>query len=400
MRSRALVPAVLAFSVLAACSETHYGLPEEAEPVVEQAAPPPPPEPLQPVKVMYPASVKGMDAEQLLAGDVWALRFLALRQLAEARIIPPEEAEMRATANLGALLPLTKVAPAGDLDRPIPPLSQILATARSFPPGSNALGVVLDSLLPKAPAQRTLLGPHTKDAARKVRARLSRLDATGLISPAERAAEEDALDALLNSNRLAETTMLPPPPPPPEKPKPKGHGGGAGGHHRGSEPLYVPDPSNFQTQTLDPKATGPAGLYLMQVPDPSQADKAWTMLKTQHAELVPLGVVLVKTDLGDVGVTWRLVAGPVPAEDARKLCDGIRPKNYDCTPIPYPKNGSPIPAPKAGAAAPVAEQAAPSAAGADKAAPPPIAKIAPPAAEAHPAAAAEKPAPAPEQPGK
>jgi len=348
---------------LAACSpgETN-GIPEGFHPPVAEPVPPPPPPPeLKPVVILSYARVGGDEAAGLLAGDAYALRFLAMRQLAEARIVPVEDAEIRINANKGALLPMTAPPPSTGLDRPIPPIAQIVETAKRMVPGSSGMALVLESVLPAEPKARMTLYPQTKDAARKVVERLERLEATGLISPDERAAEAEALFVLINSDRLAETDL--PPPPPPLPPEPKKHGKGTGGGHRGSVPMYVPDPTNFEAPKLDPKSTGQAGLYLMRVPDPSQADKAWTMLKTQSPELAKLGVVLDRTDLGDVGVTWRVVAGPVSVQEARSLCEAVRQKNQDCTPVPYPKNGTPPPPPKVApppAAAPAAKTEVPS----------------------------------------
>jgi hypothetical protein len=340
---------------------------------------------------LYYAKVKGDDAVKLLDGDMFALRFLALRQLAEARLVPAEEAETRIIANRGALLPLTEQAPAAGLDRSIPSLPQIMQIAKLMNPGSNSLTLLMDSLLPANPTARMALLPQTKEAARMVLERLNRLEATGLISDEQRSRETEALYALINSTRLAETDQVPPPPPPAPA-KPKGHGAGSGMGHRGSTPLYVPDPTNFEAPKLDPKTTSQAGLYLMQIPDPSQAEKAWNMLKTQSPELAKLGVVLVRTDLGDVGLTWRVVAGPVTVEEARSICEGVRTKNQDCTPIPYPKNGTPPPPPKLApapvATVPTATTPAPTVSPPPLAAPAPIATPAPAVEHAAPAAAA------------
>lgn len=359
---KTFVVAVLSALVLGGCDnrEVHFGIPENFTPPVKaELPPPPPPAPKVPVTILAYGSVRGQDAVALIQGDNIALRFLALKQLAEAWLIPPQAALDRIAPNKGALLPMTLPPPAVGLDRNIPPIAQIMATVQALPPDSDGLTLVLDSLLSPMPTIRQPLAPQTKVAARKVLERLNRLEAVGLITPDEHAGEADALYALINSDRIAETDVVPPPPPPPP-PKAKGKGGAS---HRSLDSMFIPDPSNFQEPKLDAKATGPAGLYLMQIPDPSQAEKAWNMLKTQSPELATMGMVLVKTDLGDVGVTWRVVAGPVTADEARKLCEGIRPKNQDCTPIPYPKNGTAPPPPKMpAAAAPAPKMEAPKAA--------------------------------------
>lgn len=348
--------------ILAGCQEVHYGLPqmgdepEEGQPAMQ----PPAPMAKEPVMVLSQGWVQGDEAVDLLQGDTIALRFLVLKQLVEAGVIPPQAALPRFAANKGALLPLTKPAPAVGLDRQIPSVLQIRGVLQGLPMDSAAVTVVLDSILPQSPKVRQKLAPQTKVAARLVLDRLARLEATGLITPAERIAEAEAVAQLILGDSIPETDVVPPPPPPPPPapaPPSKGKGGAA---HRSLDSMFVPDPGTFRAPKLDAKASGPAGLFLMQIPDPSQADKAWNMLKTQSPELATMGMVLVRTDLGDVGVTWRLVAGPVTADEARNLCDGIRPKKQDCTPVPFPKNGVQPPAPKM--AAPAADHKTPEAA--------------------------------------
>lgn len=283
-----------------------------------------------------PADVEGDQAEALLAGDPWALRFLALRRLVQENLMPLSEAQARSDANLGALLPLTQPpAPVG-LDRPIPPIARIVAEIRSVPPGSPQLAFLEDQILPLTSGTRLALNPHTQQAARRLQDRLERLRQTGLVAPQDAQREAEALTALLASNRLPETDL--PPPPPPEKPKPKPQGGKGGLRpHRGPEPMFVDDPANFEPPKLEPNATGEAGIELMSIPDPKQGDKAWTTLKTQYPELAPLPNKLVRTDLGDVGVTWRIVAGPLPPADAVKMCETLKAKGQQCIPTPFPK---------------------------------------------------------------
>jgi hypothetical protein len=287
------------------------------------------------VPSLIPAEVQGDQAERLLSGDPWALRFLAIRRLAEENLLSPADAMSRFDADLGALLPLTQPpAPVG-LDRPIPPIARIVGAFRVVPAKSERADFMLEEILPKAPARRLALNPRNQAAARMLEARLTRLVQTGLITPEQSKAEEDAIKELLASGRLPEVEATAPPPPAPAKAK---HKGGSGPRpHRGSTPEYVPDPGNFETPKIDPASTAEAGVHLMSIPDPSQGDKAWTTLKTQYPELAPLSQKLVRTDLGDVGVTWRLIAGPLSAADATKLCEGLKAKGQNCTATPFPK---------------------------------------------------------------
>ena len=356
---------ILALSglILAGCEEIHYGLPiigDEQED--EQPAPQEAPMVKEPLVILSQGWVLGDEAQELLQGDTIALRFLVLKQLAESGAVPPQAVLPRIAANKGALLPLTKaLGPSVGLDRQIPSMSQIKGVLQGLPMDSAAVTVILDGILPQTPKARQKLAPQTKVAARSVLDRLARLESVGLITRAERIAEAEAVAQLILGDTIPETDIVPPPPPPPPAAAPasKGKGGAA---HRSLESMFIPDPGNFSAPKLDDKASGPAGLYLMQIPDPSQADKAWNMLKTQSPELATMGMVLVRTDLGDVGVTWRLVAGPVTADEARKLCEGIRPKKQDCTPIPFPKNGVQPPAPKVAPPAAAAPTKAPEAA--------------------------------------
>lgn len=286
-----------------------------------------------PAESLPPAEVEGAMAEALLAGDPWALRFLALRRLVQENLLTMADAQARFAADRGALLPLTQPpAPIG-LDHPIPPIGKIVEAVRAVPPGSPRANFMVEEILPLSAIRRMALTPRDKNAAHKLEDRLKRLEQTGLITPEESASEAAALKELLDSGRLPDSDA--PPPPAPAKPKPKGKGGPR--PHRGSEPQYVPDPANFETPKIEAGATGEAGVHLMSMPDPGQGDKAWTTLKTQYPELAPLSNKLSRTDLGDVGVTWRLIAGPLSPADAAKLCEGLKAKGQECTPTPFPK---------------------------------------------------------------
>ena len=325
----------------------HSPRPEQAAPMAAAAETP-----------MAPDFVEGDDAIELLREDVFALRFLAMRRLAREDIIPAADADARIQANLGALLTLTQSPPSIGLDRPLPPIPSLIERVRALPPGSAARDYLLDSILPAKPLARMALWPADKEQARKLLHRLNALARTGLITPEGAEAEREALSQLIDSDRLPEsiaTTALPPEP----KPKPPVGKGGAKHEaaHRGPVPKFVEDPPNLEPPALAASATGAAGMQIMILPDASQGDKAWTTMKSLYPELVPLQVALVRADLGELGTIYRIIAGPLPAEDARKTCVALKAKGQNCLPTPFPAASAITPMPAAKAEMPKADAA-------------------------------------------
>jgi len=308
--------------------------PEPPPPVVEpQPAPIPPPQ--------LEARVTGPEAERLLAGDPIAMRFLILHRLAGAGLIPPSDADGRIAANRGALLPLTvDQPPAAGLDRPVPPLDGVLARVAGLG-SSQGKGsadtraaerdFLVDSILPAQPAARQPLTPPDIAAARRALARLERLADTGLISDDERGREARATDALIESGRLPEVLQPPPPPPPPPKKvvkKPP---------HRGWKPEILPNPPGVEAPKLEAEAKGPAGVHLLSMASAGNGDMAWTALKKQFPDLAQLTYKVAKADLGELGVTYRLIAGPLEPQAAERLCGALRGQGQACMPTPFPQ---------------------------------------------------------------
>lgn len=317
-----------------------YAKQDEAKPLPPAVAPPPQPPPPAPLP-FPPARVAGTEAERLLEGDPIALRFLILREAAEDGQVPAADALARIAANKGALLPLSQAQPpASGLDQPVPPAAGILARLRALNAGqargdadsrARERAFLLDSLLPAQPAARELLTPPDAVAARQLLNRLIRLEAAGLIDADEHARERQAIEALLASGRLPETlaSTLPPPPPPPPKPRktaPK----------RGPFAGIIPTPAKAELPRLTPEYKGPAGIHLLSMAAPGNADKAWAALQKEFPELGPLSFKVAKADLGDLGVTYRLIAGPLDAPAAEQMCGALRAKGQGCTPTPMP----------------------------------------------------------------
>jgi hypothetical protein len=310
----------------------------------------PEPEPAAAPAPVFPvARLDLAQAEVLLAGDPMAQRFLALKGLLERGQIVPDEAQMRRSSNLGALLPLSAPRPpAAGLERPIPPVSEFIDRFTELgtgkPRGTDASreaerAFLLDSLLPKAPASRQQYAPHDRNAVRALKERLGRLEDCGLVSTDERAAELEALDKLVATAALPETLVVAAAP---EKPKAKKKVVGSGG--RGSRMPggvsgkleVIPSPAGAMPPPLGSGATGPAGIHLLSMGTATHGEKAWDALKKEHAELAELGYKVSRADLGDLGVTYRLIAGPVEPAQAEKLCAALKPRGQTCTPTPFP----------------------------------------------------------------
>lgn len=305
------------------------------------------PRPLASAELPFPpASVTDAEAEVLLAGDPMALRFLGLRQLTAAGLVPADDSRDRADANMGVLLPLTTVkAPAAGLDLPAPPPSALLALFHRLagrPPAQTEPErlFILDNLLPIHPTTFQSLVIPDLAGARAALSRLPRLEQVGLIDADQRAAEEKAVQALIDGGTLPEKLVPPAPPPPPPAPKPaKKPGGGSGARMPGGvsgQLKIIPSPAGVEPPPLAKGFSGQAGLHLLSMGAANQGDKAWAALTKEHADLASLGFKVVRADLGDLGVTYRLIAGPVPPADAEKICAALKPRGQSCQPTPFP----------------------------------------------------------------
>ncbi len=324
--------------------------------------PPPPPEPppfvidvpqppvlpLPELAMPFPpARLDRTQAATALAGDPMALRFLALRALTEEGLLPIPEAVSRREANLGALLPLTSATrPPVEAELPIPPLPRLLDRFRSLDPESAERAFLLDQILGADPTRRVDLAPHDKVSGRKVLDRLARLEDAGLITPEERRREAGAVEALVAT--LPEVLL---PPPEPEKPKPakrkvagKGGTGTAGTGARRLEGgvtgrlEVIPSPTIFEAPKIDAGFAGKAGVHLLSMATAAYGDKAWEALTNQFKqELAGLSFTVQRADLGELGVTYRLVAGPLEPAAAERLCGVIRQKGQACMPTPWPQ---------------------------------------------------------------
>lgn len=321
-----------------------------ADPAPMMAAPRrPAPVPPSPESLPFPPGRLDVpQAETLLAGDPMALRFLAVKDLAARGLVPVEDSAQRRDGNLGALLPLTApLPPASGLERPIPPVAEVVGEIARLADGrgrgnddSRAAerDFLINRLLPKQPSQRQPWAPQDIASARRLQERLSRLEDAGLITPEQRAAETAAADALIASGRLPEimpAAITPPPPPKPAR-KTAGRSGARMPGGVSGQLVVIPSPPEVTAPKLAADAKGPAGVHLLSMGTATHGDRAWDALKKEHAELADLGHTVSRADLGELGVTYRLIAGPMDSAQADKLCATLTPRGQTCTPTPFP----------------------------------------------------------------
>ena len=270
-----------------------------------------------------------------------AQRFLVMKQLLDSGLVTPVEALPRIETNKGAILPLTTpFPPAIDLDRPVPSAGSLVGRLRELSsdtgrgsPANRADEHVflLDGILPAEPTARQPLMPPDMIAARKLLPRLNVLRDVGLISEAERDKEVRAVQSLIASGKLPETEYTPPPPPPPPHKVVKKRS------RRNFGTEFAPNPPGVAPPKLESKAKSKAGVQLLSMASATHGEKAWAALQKEFPELAQLTYKAVKADLGDLGVTYRLIAGPLDADSAERLCTELRAKSQSCSPTPFPE---------------------------------------------------------------
>lgn len=285
---------------------------------------PSPPSQPAPETIRYP-EVR-VDVPSVIANDPEAQRFLLLKNLVEAGLISPDEAASRRIANLGSLLPYSAPPPAAGLAHPVA-LSEIAdRLSRLSVPTANTVPMVrqaerdfiLDRLLPKDPTMRTPPALVDRDALATGRRRIEDLARMGLVDHDEYQREMAAI--LADEKALA---AMPPPPPPPKKKAP----------HRKPHPGDLPPgtkPGDVPGGTVAYNPKGTLGLHLLSMASPDMTDKAVAALKKEYPELEPLQFKAVKTDIPDLGTTYRLMAGPLPGPEAETLCRSLRGKGQSC----------------------------------------------------------------------
>jgi hypothetical protein len=289
----------------------------------------PTPEPQQ--VVAPPAAIPQipLDIPAAIATDPEAQRFHALRRLVETGLAAADDALARRTENLGSLLPYSAPPPAAGLARPAPlqNIADQLARLATRPPEiaeetSAQRGFLMENLLPREPRSRALPARIDAPALKMGRDRVDTLTRLGLVTPEERMTELAAIGQ--NEQVLAKA----PPPPPPAKKKPTrkkppvGSGGGA-------------KPGDVPGGAIPPKGAGPVGVHLLSMASDTMTAKAVDALKKEYPELAALEFKAVKTEIPDLGTTYRLLAGPMPKDEAEKLCVALRAKAQSCAVASY-----------------------------------------------------------------
>ena len=98
----------------------------------------------------------------------------------------------------------------------------------------------------------------------------------------------------------------------------------------------IPSPAEINAPPLPANFNGQAGIHLLSMGSASHAEQAWKSLTAEHPDLAALTYKVVRADLGDLGVTHRLIAGPLTPAKAAELCAALKPKGQSCQPTPFP----------------------------------------------------------------
>lgn len=249
-----------------------------------------------------------------------ASRFRILRRLLDEGLVTQDEYARRRGINLGALTPYSASAPpAQGLERPGPTdeqvverlkeLSKALET-RAISPTEHAgeRSAILDALLQAEPRRVELpvLPPKDVMEAASAVGRVERLRAAGLVSNDEVKKERAAIERLLDS-QLAKVPVS----------------GTATGLRQGTA----------GTNGNGAKSGGGApGVTLGTAKTEEGAQQTWEKIKGKFPEeLGAINASMRKQDMGEKGVRWRIVAGPLKSQDeARKLCKVLKLHRQSC----------------------------------------------------------------------
>ncbi len=260
-----------------------------------------------------------------------ATRFLILRRLYDEGLITPDEFTQRRRANAGALLPYSTAGGGAGLERPIPAADQIVQRmqalnrnleSRSISPKEHQAerNVILEALLP---AQPRLTGnppmpPRDMLQAASAIGMLERLREADIVTPDEVARERAAIEKLLEVKTAEEAARAQPMP-------------------ASASPTPVMPAETLATAgTAAAKAVGGMGIHLASLRTEDQVKKEWAVLQKKIAELKSMSYTTAQIDLGPgKGVFLRLIAGPMGADAADKMCKSLKLKRQFCEPAPF-----------------------------------------------------------------
>lgn len=238
-----------------------------------------------------------------LEGEKGEVRVERLLPPAEKPIVPP-----RATPDQVPAPAVTERLPR------VPTEVQVLAAKPPAPPA--ILRVHERSIERTKEPREQLRVPEPEDAPPTA-------EETAPVAEAE--GKNESVAATSESSRPTERTPAPPPAPPaPAAPAP-----------------VAPQPSVSRpaAATPPPVAAMPAAetaqgflIQIAAVREPERAESEWERLQRQHPEpLRGLKLFVIKADLGDKGVFWRLRAGPFADEDqAKSRCADLARRKVGC----------------------------------------------------------------------
>ncbi|CAA7624131.1 conserved hypothetical protein [Magnetospirillum sp. SS-4] len=261
------------------------------------------------------AAAGGVQAEANVAS-----RFRILKRLLDEGLVTQDEYSRRRGTNLGALTPYSAATPpAQGLERPGPTDAQVvdrlkdLAKAletRAISPTEHAAerSAILDALLQAEPRRMELpaLPPRDVMEAATAVGRVERLRAAGLVSGEEAGKERAAIERQLDS-QLAKVPVS----------------GTATGLRQGAPP-----PANAGGA----KPGGAPGVQLGTARTEEAARQTWDKIKAKFPEeLGSFNAAMYQQNLGEKGVRWRIVAGPLKSRDeAVKLCKILKLHRQSC----------------------------------------------------------------------
>ncbi len=268
-------------------------------------------------------SVGRLEADNISFNDAdnnIVARFKSIRFLLDEGLITQDEFNARRQANIGALLPLSKSAPAAGLGRSVPPGEQIAGRLRAIGRAlemraitvqqhGSERGVILDSLMPAVPKSKAISPAPPSglmEAADAVR-RLELLRQINVITSDEYTAERAAIEGG-------------------RAPAPMASGPGA------AQPMAMTAPSGAAA----PMALSgfQPGVHLSSYRQRGAADRGWRELQKRFSALRDMQMMVERVDLGSTrGVFYRLKAGPVASNDAAKqLCGQLKAARQYCEP--------------------------------------------------------------------
>ena len=285
-------------SWLAACSVDVLGTSDTPEPTAPEPAPSEP-APTEPASKPAPVS-----SEQPPPSDTALVTGTALRQ----RIGPVEPGRNAPAALLGDTR---------HVDHGSGRLMPEVAGTQASDGGASAESLGLPPPPPEKAAEPT--GPTPRALAAEPE--MPEAAPGAAATPAAPAAQEAAVPAAPAPQSAAAVPIEPVAEAPKEAP-----------NEAPSKPTVVPTPKTGATAVPAALAQGAAFVQLAALRSQAAADATWAEKRRAFPDLLSgLSSVVWRVDLGDRGLYYRLLTGPLPdAAAARRLCAALRARGQDC----------------------------------------------------------------------